>query len=171
MMSRAGFSAEIAGDDYRRLYSAWLETGGVKGLVISGAFGCGKTVAAKAIYPNAWAVYCAERWSVDGVIEDIKERQPDGWDRDVILDDLGADTPRSDYGIIIDPLGEFIIKRHRDWQYWVASGADMTKRRGKTIITTNLTMDAILERYKERVFSRLSQMCVHVEMKGGDKRK
>lgn len=78
----------------------------------------------------------------------------------MLINDLGAEPKEVLYmGNRIDVLRQ-VLERRAD---------DPSKL---TFITSNFPMnaDAIKERYGERVFSRLSQMCNYIEINGNDKR-
>ena len=76
----------------------------------------------------------------------------------ILLDDLGAENIKNEYGVKRDIAGEFICRYH-------------TRGKGRLFITTNLTGEQLLDRYGGRVVDRLKQMCVPVRMTGTSKRK
>ena len=78
-------------------------------------------------------------------------------ERNVILDDLGAENIKNEYGVKRDIVGEFICRYH-------------TKGKGRLFITTNLRGPELLDRYGGRVVDRLKQLCVPFHMKGKSKR-
>jgi hypothetical protein len=185
--------ADVAGADYTRLFNAWVEAESHtprRGLLIQGEFGCGKTLAARSLYPRARIVNCAVGKEVEG-LRDGDSHWSEMYDlyeeglkpfAVTVLDDMGADAPTNDYGETIDAVGEFIIRAHKD------AGREMRDSYrsvniacNRLVITTNLPLDeksaggrdveTIDSRYGGRVASRLKELCVFVEMKGGDKRR
>lgn len=79
---------------------------------------------------------------------------------DLIIDDLGTEgTSYNAYGTTADVMRDIILPaRHAVFPA------------GRTFITTNLNKEQLLERYGERVFSRLNEMCVIVPLIHGDRR-
>jgi len=75
----------------------------------------------------------------------------------VVLDDLGAECPRNEYGVKRDMVGEYIAAHH-------------LRGNGRLFITTNLTAEQIYERYGGRVADRLKELCVPLAFKGKSKR-
>jgi len=192
-----GFIRDIAGDDYRRLYAAWVDAEGRtprRGLLISGAFGCGKTLAARSLYPRARIVNCAVRKEVERLRDgdshwsEMHDLYEEGLKPFAVtmLDDMGADAPTNDYGETVDAVGEFIIRAHKDKGREMRDDyRSMNIACDRLVITTNLITDSeppknatdrekalyLSYRYGGRVASRLKEMCVFVEMKGADKRR
>lgn len=157
----------------------------VKGWILTGATGCGKTTAAEWCY---WAANNGrtrqERVQMLSAL-DIYDRVTDllqagsctsaekmdayGLTRgemfhehslDLIIDDLGAEPRKTIvYGQQVYPMQDLLMRRYAAFP------------EAKTYITTNLTMDEIAEVYGERVRSRLEGMCKVFVMEGGDRRK
>lgn len=156
----------------------------VKGWILTGATGCGKTTAAE------WCKWAAnngcrmsERVQMLSALDiydrvtDILQAGGTSAERmdaygltqgemfhehslDLIIDDLGAEPRRTVvYGRQLYPMQDLLMRR-----YVAFPGA-------KTYITTNLTMDEIADVYGERVRSRLEKMCKVFVMEGGDRRK
>lgn len=157
----------------------------VKGWILTGATGCGKTTAAE------WCRWAAnngctrqERVQMLSAL-DIYDRVTDllqagsctsaekmdayGLTRgemfhehslDLIIDDLGAEPRKTIvYGQQVYPMQDLLMRRYAAFP------------EARTYITTNLTMDEIAEVYGERVRSRLEGMCKVFVMEGGDRRK
>ena len=82
--------------------------------------------------------------------------------RHVIIDDLGSDAVRNNYGVWESPVLLYVLR------------ADSFRARGhlraRIHVTTNLTSNEISERYGDRFLSRLLSLCVAVRLTGGDKR-
>lgn len=79
---------------------------------------------------------------------------------DLIIDDLGAESEKyTCFGAESDVMVQYIIPaRYNVFPRW------------KTHFTTNLTKDQLKERYGERCFSRLNEMCAFIPLKSGDRR-
>lgn len=71
----------------------------------------------------------------------------------LIIDDIGSEKT-SDF--VIEFIYTIINRRYENLK--------------KTILTTNLTLKDFGDRYGDRILSRLSEMCVLVELSGSDKR-
>ena len=76
----------------------------------------------------------------------------------VILDDLGAESAVTDYGIKRELAAEFIVRYHREGG-------------GRLFVTTNLKGEELAARYTARLTSRIKELCVYLPLKGADKRK
>lgn len=134
-----------------------------KGLYVWGGFGCGKTsylraVAAMMRRHPLW-VDCGDPESADM----LNVSEWPNWNRaalfrDVILDDLGAEMTRNDYGVRRETAGEFIVRYH-------------LRGRGRLFVSTNLTSDQMDARYGMRVCSRIKELCLPLHLKGADKRR
>ena len=80
--------------------------------------------------------------------------------QDLIIDDLGTErTVYSRFGNACDVMRDLVLP----WRYGVFP-------RCKTYFTTNLSDSDLRNRYGERVFSRLNEMCVFIRMDGKDRR-
>lgn len=121
------------------------------GVIVSGAYGSGKTAFVRRAFPHArfYQMPMAE-----GVL-DPDYGIPEG---DVILDDMGAEHSVNDFGIRKEPFADFVVRFHAN------------PRRGRLIITTNLSTQEFNDRYGGRVVSRLKDLCVATHFTGGDKR-
>jgi len=174
LIREGGFDADTAGDDLPRLFAAWQAARSATpkmGMLISGAFGCGKSHFSRAVFPAHYAYNCGVREDVEKLREFRFERlvESDGKTRGlrVILDDAGADVPFSDYGVRVNPVAEFIMAFHDNAEKWVRRGIG----EWRLTLTTNLDADALSAHFGGRVVSRLNQLCVPVKMRGGSKRK
>lgn len=148
------------GDELKQKLLAAKSLG--KGLLIYGKTGSGKTHALYAIRNTTDKEYRIENW-VELMLE-IRDRVSSGKELgqvikdlcavDVLaLDDLGAEnqTPFSQEVLYI-LINKFYIAEKR------------------MIIATNLSLEEIVQKYGDRVFSRLLEMCEVVELPGDDKR-
>lgn len=83
------------------------------------------------------------------------------WDaRCLLIDDIGTETTANIFGVKVEAMHEIIDAR---WEWH--------QRGGRTIITSNLTADAIQSRYGARVWSRIRGMCRIVQLVTPDQRK
>ena len=164
-LERGGFLRSVAGDeDFAAAEHAFdlMSTSG-KGIIVTGEYGVGKTQLARAIIANMTRPpVCVTLTDTVDTDKLSKEwiRNYRLYSRSVFLDDLGAEKPTNEYGVITDPAADFIVNYHAHW-----NGASLI------IITTNLTTDEIDARYGGRVLSRLKDLCVPLHLTGEDKRK
>lgn len=171
-LEREGWLETVAGhDDWSAVLAAFTEGMCAKpprGALLSGSFGCGKTMAATALYKiegidhsnnaNAYAgivLACAacEDWHYDA---NAAYAHPLGW---TVLDDMGAET-LPELGRK-DIVGERVMRIHKRWSCGLGGGV---------AVTTNLTGEQMAARYGGRVMSRLMEMIVPVRLTGHDKR-
>jgi DNA replication protein DnaC len=71
----------------------------------------------------------------------------------VFIDDIGAEKTSE---FVIEFLYVLVNKRYENMK--------------RTVFATNLSLEDFQERYGDRIISRISEMCILVELKGGDKR-
>ena len=149
------------------------ESIGGKGLFLLGGTGTGKSKRMK------WAACAFDIQFVDSTIlcnllmeaESEAERSdvlcctPPRWSEvpphynDLIIDDLGTEPDgQKVYGTNRDVMVDAILRRYEIFPRW------------KTHFTSNLSKDDIRNRYGERVWSRLNEMCVFVTITGKDRR-
>lgn len=133
-----------------------------KGLLYFGNCGAGKSFALKVIAAFRDIRYydcedLQERFNRDkqGFWEIIEDR------KDIIIDDLGTEETKNDFGIKFELLEKVIYKRHKMFEDFKI----------KTIIATNLNGDEIEKRYDKRIYSRLHQMCECINASGEDLRR
>ena len=132
------------------------------GLIVAGKYGVGKTCLVEAI-TQALSLPTTE---VNLANPDDLEMLDSRWmvhcsrnlyERNVILDDLGAESAVSEYGVRKEPVADFIIRYH-------------LIGRKRLFITTNLNTEEIDARYGGRLLSRLKDLCVPLRLSGNDKR-
>ena len=132
-----------------------------KGLLYFGNCGAGKSFALKVI-----AAFRDVRYYD---CEDLQNRfveNPKGFwqiiedEKDIIIDDLGTEETKNDFGIKFEIFEKAIYKRHKMFE----------DSKIKTIIATNLDGPEIESRYDKRIYSRLRQMCECVNATGQDLR-
>ena len=75
--------------------------------------------------------------------------------------------------LILDDLGTEPIYRNVTLEYLYSVLNERLRREKKTIVTSNLSPRALMERYGERIFSRLNNKatCVTLELRGKDLRR
>lgn len=143
-------------------------TAGGKGICFLGNVGSGKTKRARFLasvgtnicFHDA-AVMCNYWLAMDGDDRSFREYiGVDGYLNHVIVDDLGTESEKYVcYGNAVDVMVEKVIP----WRYNVFP-------RFKTSFTTNLTKQQLRDRYGERCWSRLNEMCAFVPLTHADRR-
>lgn len=131
-----------------------------EGCIIFGSTGTGKTHALYAIANHtkekvenfvAMLVEFRDYMHRGIYFEKIKELQNQ---KTLFIDDLGAEK-----------TSEFVV----EFLYLIFNGR-YVKGNVHTVITTNLTLDEIEERYGSRIVSRMSEMLTFINLTGDDKR-
>lgn len=161
-----GFSKDVAGDDFIPLCNAASKAFGITtprrvGLIVTGDYGCGKTFFIKCLrLPTSQFIDLTLAETVEWLDQHggYQTSLDEMCKRNIILDDLGAESIKNEYGVKRDIVGEFICRYH-------------TKGRGRLFITTNLRGPELLDRYGGRVVDRLKQLCVPFHMNGKSKRR
>ena len=132
-----------------------------KGLFLFGSVGTGKSFAAKVIASaNKIHFYtCRElelkyEKSGDHFRVMMSER------KDIVIDDLGTESERNDYGTKFELMERGLDERHRLFEQFGT----------RTIITSNMSGEDIEKRYSSRIYSRIRQMCECVNAAGKDLR-
>lgn len=123
----------------------WLSNNGGRGLFMFGSCSQGKTILAKYIIPNLLSVYfhkvvCYYRMT------DANRKPDDVMSHHIIaLDDIGMEEQLREYGNKRNVFDEII---------------DAAEQKGKlVIITTNLSLKEMSERYGDRVVERIMAIC------------
>ena len=169
-LERRGWTREIAGETDFAAASLAVAKSAVqgRGIFVVGKYGCGKTALARAIRPLFEPVHFVPLNDPDYAELMDAELWPN-WNADalrcsVILDDLGAESAITDYGIKRETAAEFVVRYHR---------ARMSSPGGKArlFVTTNLSGEEIAERYTARLTSRIKELCIPLQLNGADKRK
>lgn len=101
------------------------------------------------------ALSLADMYSKDG--PDVMKR---ALSKDMIIDDIGAEYVAAHYGSKVEVIENIIQLRYDQFQMYGT----------RTHFTSNLSMEDIGERYGERVYGRLMQMCEIVVLAGQDRR-
>lgn len=174
-LEKGGFLPSVAGPDFDRVAAAGsaLASGSASALLLTGLAGCGKTLAASILarvafrrselpHMDARTIRCAAvtAFAADG---EIAPGVPVDCFRlarcgDILLDDLGAETPVNVYGTPTDLVSEYLVNYCDE------------KKAARCIITTNLDGKGILARYGDRIFSRLAERFAWLSFTGADKR-
>lgn len=152
-------------------YLAYAEHGETKrGLFLYGGVGTGKTKAlGLLIRPRA--IYTAQSlcdiWERSGetaakeiVFPPVYDVCPPGC-FDLAIDDLGAEAPVNRYGKKADALADLIAHRYVLFQRIPKT---------KLFITSNLDQKGVTDRYGERIWSRICEMCTPLKFTGEDQR-
>lgn len=132
----------------------WLEDTRGRGLMLMGECGLGKSTILNYVIP---AIF---RTKTNKVLRSIPAKELAAVDRNVapfiIIDDLGTESIKNDYGTKIDAVADAI-----------SYAEDSSKT---LLITTNLSPNSLKERYDERTLDRLRK-CKVVIIKGKSFRK
>lgn len=135
----------------------WLTRPNKQGMILQGNVGTGKTTIARAM----WAVMRFHGAPAKGCVASelaniYKNDEKNAWWQlmnasRLFIDDLGTEyTSTKNYGDEFSPILAIINRFHKD--------------RKTLIITTNLSMQDIAQRYGERIADRLSEICNHWEL-------
>lgn len=164
ILKGAGFSREKAGEDFDTLVNGTVKTFNINqprkvGMIITGDYGCGKTFFIKCLGLAGTFIDLTLTENVEWIDQrgGYQSTMQEMCEGNVIIDDLGAESIKNDYGVKRDVVGEFICRYH-------------THGKGRLFITTNLRGTELLDRYGGRVVDRLKQLCVPVRMTGKSKR-
>lgn len=132
-----------------------------KGFLISGPTGVGKTYILHALQNHFRYTMQFENWVT--LLLEYKDRMENGYQGEAIaslfskqvlvIDDIGAEK-----------ITEWAIER----LYIIINKA--YERGHIVIIATNLAPDELREKYGDRIFSRLNEMCTLLELDGEDRR-
>ena len=160
-LERMGWTRAVAGDeDFEAACRAWgvcMHNG--LGLFVHGRYGCGKTSLMRLFRPILKRSHFVPLGDPEvlGCLSD-GEWTADALDSDVFLDDLGAESAVTDFGVKRELAAEFIVRYHQ-------------RGKGRLFISTNLTGEEIAERYTARLTSRIKELCIPLHLKGRDKRR
>lgn len=135
-----------------------------RGLYLWGPVGTGKTYAAYAIMKKLGDMGIRARFHtapelMDLIREDFEKKDSYNLERllenrgVLIIDDLGTEKP-SEW--VSETIHKIIDKRYREVL--------------PTIITSNLSLDGLVDRLGDRIPSRLSEMCDVIKLDGEDRR-
>ena len=167
LLDERGFKRDIAGEeDYAAAVKAcelaFNNPEKRRGIIIGGDYGVGKTCLAQAIC----ALFTVAPFRLNLGLPSQSEKLGGAWQENygenlygqsVYLDDLGAEKPVNEYGVVTNYAAAFLMIYHY-------------RGSGRLIITTNCNVNELDARYGGRVLSRLKDLCVPVRLKGKDKR-
>jgi len=185
-----GYKRDVAGSDFDTLCKAFATAYAKEpwcGILLTGGVGCGKTFGITSLLPTnrdaivkliqAGLGYTTPRTQLVRLTDPLELQwlEPQG-DRDsgatmwrftndgvnVILDDLGNEPIKNDYGMKVDVAGNFIMR-------WYTDHFEKGNP-GRLLVTTNLSGERLAERYGDRIADRLFSMVVVLPMKGESKR-
>lgn len=122
-----------------------------KGLFLYGGCGCGKTFLAKYVYRQLLYNKGIAPTVIDAIdMADHLSELSDTGRHYYILDDIGTERPKQEYGNTIDAFVDLVYKAE--------------ERGVLLIITTNYDAEQFIERYGQRVYSRIKQLCECVNL-------
>lgn len=133
-----------------------------KGLCFFGGVGTGKTTALKIIRGLGFAKFFYAT-DLERHLEYNEMTLQDAFKREqkIIVDDIGVEPSSNDYGVKYEIVERLINLRHRQY----------IEKGFTTFLSSNLPHTALISRYGERTFSRISEMCDIVICNGNDLRK
>lgn len=175
LVDRGGYTQPVAGPDFLRVVNAChaMIEGRIRGLVIWGPTGRGKTCAANAIAPGLLTrefnglseyspptlvppvrvdCYAVASLSPDRIEEISNARGGNYW-----IEDAGVEPQVNNYGTRSDVIRNCIA-------------AIAERPSVKFIVTTNLDMQGLAKRYDERTVSRLCDSVGWLQLTGVDRR-
>lgn len=135
----------------------WMDTNNGYGLIMIGNTGRGKTVIAKKILPMFFRFFfdkevtCYNSYEINDKLDEILKK------RIVIIDDIGSED-------------QSVVFGERKWVLPIIM--DNVEKSGNLIIlTTNLNVEMITQKYGERTRERIKACCRAVLFKGASLRK
>jgi hypothetical protein len=152
------------------------EIDGNKGFLIQGGVGCGKTARIR-LFSN---LFCVQILNAKPLCKALAEDNSTEFFRNMTRTDIFSldEPPERYFDTIIDDLGteerEYLtFGNRRDVMDEILSARYLIyeKRKIKTHFTTNLNDKMLYDRYGERIFSRICEMCHFIKMPGGDRRR
>lgn len=170
LLTDAGFKRDVAGEDFDLICRAFATIASIPnmGLLLTGSVGSGKTFAVKAVVKGEIVRLTDKEdfLSLEPAIDEDTGRTV--WQHvqsglDVILDDLGNEPVKSDYGVKVDVVADFILK-------WYTEKHERGGK-GRLYATTNLDAGQLTDRYGDRVTDRLFSMVCVVKLAGASKRR
>jgi hypothetical protein len=139
------------------------------GYLISGATGNGKSTLLRLIGAHGHAGRGEFGWRYRSAVAMGEELvtaagttipEPTWGARCLLIDDMGTEPVANIFGVKIEPMHQILDAR---WNWH--------ERGGRTIITTNLKMEAFADRYGDRAMSRIRGMCKVVKLETPDQRR
>lgn len=135
----------------------WLSDNKGKGLLLFGGCGLGKTMLGRYAIPAILLKYCRKVVSCYDMNE-LDTKLDEALSKHILsIDDIGIETESVVYGKKRIPFAEIM---------------DAAEKYGKMIIiTSNLDKEGLIEKYKERVFDRVTAICEKIPFEGSSFRK
>lgn len=132
-----------------------------KGFLITGPTGVGKTYILHALANHFRYSFNFENWVE--LLQEFKDRMESGYTRDAIQQLFDKNV------LVLDDIGaEKVTEWSTERLYAIINKA--YERNHIVLIATNLTPTELREKYGDRIFSRLNEMCTVVELEGKDRR-
>lgn len=167
ILEKNGFSKSVAEDDHLGVANAFKNAIMYnRGVLLKGCCGCGKTSVLRAWknhFHTRLNVSCSNPQHICWIDTSDNECVSLASGGNFTLDDVGAETPRNEYGIKTEPIERFIA--------WIYDDRCYHKWRSVPIITTNLSGEELVSRYGMRTASRIKELFVFYVFKGKDKRR
>jgi len=161
-LTKGGFKREESDRDFDALVKAFDDVANKThiGMMLVGGVGCGKTLAMRAMAPVSHFIELSNpenlvllqnhtRW-IEG--EPVEKWWMMEDNTSVILDDLGNETMKNEYGVKTEVVSTFIMR-------WYSTMFKSESKKARIHITTNLDFEQLTERYGERVTDRIMEMC------------
>ena len=168
MLERVGWKQSVAGrEDFDLGVKTFIEcafSNPAKGVLVAGKSGVGKTAYAKAMqwYFRKGKILCLDLANPETLNLIDFQTNPDiaieMCHRTIILDDLGAEATQSNFGQPREVAAEFIMRYYKE------------RDDKRMFITTNLTSGELLNRYQQRVMTRVKEMTIPIAFTGKNKR-
>lgn len=164
LLERNGWLKSVAGEaDFAAAAHAFAKAvTNRKGVLASGASGVGKTAFLKAAFGASRRGTAFVELSDPVEAEKLDALAWPNYRKEllamhVILDDMGSEARMTNFGQNRELAAEFVHAYHARGQ-------------GVLLVSTNLDGRQFLERYQQRVLSRLLEICVPLKFTGGNKR-
>ena len=145
-----------------------------QGVMLCGVTGNGKTFRLKFMERHLSGMHMT---TAVELVEKIEKNDSIDFFKDITRTDTGTldIVPKRYYDLIIDDIGfekteSVNYGNRRDIMERVILARYMVFPEHQTHFSTNLTEDQLKERYGDRIYSRLREMCLFVTMKGEDRR-
>ena len=145
-----------------------------QGVALCGATGNGKTFRLRFMQRHLKGMHME---TAVEMVERIEANDSLEFFREITRTDVGGldVTPPRYYDLIIDDIGfekaqSVNFGNRRDIMERILLARYMVYPQHLTHFSTNLTEEQLRERYGDRIFSRLKEMCLFVTMKGEDRR-
>lgn len=174
LLTQGGYKREGIEKDFDALVNAFNEVINKDkiGLILIGGVGCGKTISMRALAHRANFIDLADVDSLELLQRHTRfvdgEAVEKWWmmegDHSIVLDDLGNEPIKNEYGVKIEVVSNFIMK-------WYADVFKNSHKKARMNITTNLDWAGITARYGDRVSDRLMEMCKPVLLTSQSNRK